>query len=99
MKERRRKNHISHINTSRGMLNSVGEVKEAVKIHFEEKFKEASFDSPSLDGISFSSLSSEDSVGLENPFTELEIKEAVWSCDGSKIPGPDGFSLLFFKKC
>lgn len=26
-----------------------------------------------------------------------EIKEAVWSCDSSKSPGPDGFTFGFIK--
>ena len=30
---------------------------------------------------------------LESPFTEEEIKEAVFDCDGSKAPGPDGYSM------
>lgn len=27
-----------------------------------------------------------------------EIREAVWSCDGNKSPGLDGFNFDFFKK-
>ncbi|KAJ0682333.1 putative RNA-directed DNA polymerase [Helianthus annuus] len=34
---------------------------------------------------------------LCEPFSEKEILEAVRSCDGGKAPGPDGFSLRFFK--
>lgn len=41
----------------------------------------------------------EDMVGLEEPFKEEEIKDAIWSCEGSKSLGPDDMSLLFFKKC
>lgn len=43
-------------------------------------------------------LSDGDSEWLERPFSEDEIKEAVWECDGNKSPGPDGFSLDFFKR-
>ncbi|XP_058744347.1 uncharacterized protein LOC131616936 [Vicia villosa] len=99
LKDRRNRNHISNISTSGGLVESVKEVKEAVKTHFEEKFKEEIYDRPTLDGIFLSSLSLEERSGLEDPFTELEVKEAVWNCDGSKSPGPDGFSLLFFKRC
>jgi len=31
-------------------------------------------------------------------FTELEIREAVWQCDGAKSPGPDGFNFNFTRK-
>jgi hypothetical protein len=27
------------------------------------------------------------------------VKETVWSCDGNKSPGPDGFNINFFKAC
>lgn len=35
---------------------------------------------------------------LKATFTEEEVKDAVWSCNGSKIAGPDGFSFSFFHK-
>ncbi|GJY20644.1 RNA-directed DNA polymerase, eukaryota, reverse transcriptase zinc-binding domain protein [Tanacetum coccineum] len=35
---------------------------------------------------------------LERLVTHEEIKEAVWDCDSSKAPGPDGFSFAFVKK-
>lgn len=36
-------------------------------------------------------------TALESPFLETEIKEAVWACEGSKAPGPDGFTFTFLK--
>jgi hypothetical protein len=35
---------------------------------------------------------------LTAPFTEIEIKEAVFSCYAEGAPGPDGLSFLFFQK-
>ncbi|KHN27108.1 Transposon TX1 putative 149 kDa protein, partial [Glycine soja] len=32
------------------------------------------------------------------PFSDQEIKEAVWSCGGDKCPGPDGFNFNFIKE-
>jgi hypothetical protein len=34
---------------------------------------------------------------LTKPFSELEVKEAVWDCDSFKSPGPDGVNFGFFK--
>ena len=31
-------------------------------------------------------------------FSEEEVKEAVWQCEGSKSPSPDGFNFNFIKK-
>ena len=36
---------------------------------------------------------------MESPFTEEEIKAAVWDCGTDKSPGPDGFSIEFIKGC
>jgi hypothetical protein len=35
---------------------------------------------------------------LTAPFTESEIKEAVFSCYAEGAPGPDGLSFLFYQK-
>jgi len=35
---------------------------------------------------------------LIRPFIEVEVKAAVWDCDGYKSPGPDGISLGFIKE-
>ncbi|GAU51106.1 hypothetical protein TSUD_141480 [Trifolium subterraneum] len=34
-----------------------------------------------------------------NEWIEEEVRETVWSCDGNKSPGPDGFNINFFKAC
>lgn len=34
---------------------------------------------------------------LEKDFEEKEIKEAIWGCGRNKSPGPDGFTIEFFK--
>ncbi|XP_058776499.1 uncharacterized protein LOC131650805 [Vicia villosa] len=38
-----------------------------------------------------------ESLELESLFSLEELKEALLECDGSKSPGPDGFSMDFFK--
>ena len=50
-----------------------------------------------LGGIEFQTLGSEENSFLVAPFSEEEIKDVVWSCDGNKCPGPDGFNLRFIK--
>ena len=43
-------------------------------------------------------LTPEESEGLEKPFTEEVIKQAVFDSYASCAPGPDGFSFLFYQK-
>ena len=40
-----------------------------------------------------------DSIQLLQPVFEDEIREAMFSIDNGKAPGPDGFGSSFFKSC
>lgn len=70
-----------------------------MKEHFEEKFVETNSGRPLLDGLVLRPMSMNDSISLEAPFSEEEIKEAVWCCEGSKSSGLDGMSLQFIQRC
>ncbi|MCI06375.1 cysteine-rich receptor-like protein kinase, partial [Trifolium medium] len=72
--------------------------KDLVK-KFWEHFSEEWNNRPFLQGIDFSMLSAEDNASLLVPFEEEEVRDVIWSCDGNKSPGPDGFNLNFFKAC
>lgn len=67
--------------------------------HFEIKLKENKMNRATMEENMFKEISLEESRFLEGPFEEGEIKEAVWNYDGTKIRGPDGYSLKFFKIC
>ncbi|XP_058726223.1 uncharacterized protein LOC131597549 [Vicia villosa] len=99
MKRGLRCNFLGPFLTPSGMISEVEEVREVVFEHFEAKFKESDRLRPFLEGDIFKTLSEEYKNNLELPFKEEEIKEAIWSCDGYKSLGPDGYSILFFKKC
>ena len=43
-------------------------------------------------------MSNSENELLTAPFSEGEIKEAVWSCYVDGAPGPDGLSFLFYQK-
>ncbi|XP_058775262.1 uncharacterized protein LOC131649520 [Vicia villosa] len=81
-----------------GRLEEVKEIKDFIFKHFDGFFKEEVSTRPEPHGINLKVLSLGDSLDLEKPFSEEEIKDAIWSCDGKKSPGPDGFSLEFFKR-
>jgi len=51
-----------------------------------------------LDAVELKSLSAEVSLSLITVFTEKEIRDAVWQCEGTKSLGPDGFNFNFLKK-
>lgn len=41
----------------------------------------------------FKTLSSDQIAAMECEFSEEEIKQVVWSCDGSKALDPDGLTM------
>ncbi|GKC90249.1 RNA-directed DNA polymerase, eukaryota, reverse transcriptase zinc-binding domain protein, partial [Tanacetum coccineum] len=45
----------------------------------------------------FRKLSFTDTSFLDSNFSFDEVKKAVWDCDGSKSPGPNGFNFAFIK--
>ncbi|CAK8567605.1 unnamed protein product [Lathyrus sativus] len=98
MSARNKKMNIIHIDTEEGRVEGVLEVKGCIKRYFEKSYKEDIDAHMVLTGIDFKDLLVEDNVMLEKSFSLEELKDAIWDCDGDKTPGPNGFSLEFFKK-
>ena len=73
-------------------------VKNAVLNFFQERFTEQNPCRPTLDGVIFPMIDHNQREGLVAPFSDAEIKDAIWSCDGDKCPGPDGFNFRFIKE-
>lgn len=73
-------------------------IKQEIFTFFRGHFKEPILKRPSFINQRFKKLTVEDRKALEAEFTELEIKNVVWLCGGSKAPGPDGFNFNFIKK-
>ncbi|KAL4308180.1 hypothetical protein GQ457_01G006150 [Hibiscus cannabinus] len=72
-------------------------LKRLIFEHFRDHFDCNSRSWEAMLNLEFKRLSKEEASRLGEPFTLEEIQEAVWSCDESKAPGPDGFNMKFFK--
>ncbi|GKV00002.1 hypothetical protein SLEP1_g12766 [Rubroshorea leprosula] len=92
-----RRNELNSIQVNGKQLREVGELKEGVAKYFQDLFTEYDRRRPKLDGINFKQLSHEDNETLMAEFTEVEVKNAVWDCEPTKSPGPDGFNFKFIK--
>jgi len=68
------------------------------KRFFESRFAATKDLGVRLDEVEFKSLTWEDSMSLIRKFSVEEVRDAVWHCEGSKSPGPDGFNFNFIKK-
>jgi exonuclease III len=98
------KNHISEITTAEGQIcKGFSQLKEAAVTHFKHLYTADSQNSEE-DTADFLAnipllISPEDNVILTKPITEEEIIKVIWSMESNKAPGPDGFSILFYKTC
>ncbi|XP_068472346.1 uncharacterized protein [Phaseolus vulgaris] len=72
-------------------------IKDKVRVYFEDRFARKEGCQVRLDNVRFNSISEEDNELLIADFSEDEIRGAVWNCDSSKSPGPDGFNFGFLK--
>lgn len=69
-------------------------IREHFRVHFQKKLEgDVVFPSSLVEAR----LNLEEGEQLIRPFLEEEVREAVWECDASKSPGPDGFNFNFFK--
>ena len=71
------------------------EAKARVKEFFEGRFSRGERQQVRLDNVRFKGITREDNEMLIGVIFEAEVKEAVWNCDNSKSPGPDGFNFGF----
>ena len=71
---------------------------EAKKL-FEKRFKATRDYGVRLDGVEFKSLSVEENMSLIAIFSEEEIRNAVWQCEGTKSLSSHGFNFNFLKNC
>lgn len=95
---RRFGNEISGLVVGGRRLEEPCKVKEAVKEYFSSHFKSRG---PRYVEMQLHLVMRRLDVDTgENPikeFSEEEVKDAMWDCEGSKSPGPDGFNFEFFK--
>lgn len=97
VKHRQKKNQIDALKVGEEWIKEVREIKEEVRNQFSKQFKGEQFNRPTLDGIEIKQISADEAEYLTAPFSMEEVEEAVWSCEGSKSPGPDGFNFNFIK--
>jgi hypothetical protein len=97
MASRRRQNTISSIQVEGVTLEGVPSIRQAVFTHFASHFKVRPVERPGVENLLFRMLSAVDRGSLTKPFSEAEVKAAIWDCDSFKSPGPDGINFGFYK--
>jgi len=92
------KNEVKGIEVGGLWSEEPSTVRTEAKKLFDNRFKATKDLRVKLDAVEFKSLTMSDNLSLLEGFTEKEIRDAVWQCEGSKSLGPDGFNFNFLKK-
>ena len=94
---RRIKNEVKGVELNNQWCEEPVAVRREVKRVFEERFKVTLDLGVRLGAVEFRYLPEEVSLRMIEVFSEEEVREAVWNCEGTKSPGPDGFNFNFIK--
>jgi hypothetical protein len=103
-KARLSRNHISKITTNDGKLcKGIDQIKVVVVSHFHHLYSKEKDDNEEgnkefLKNI-LTLVTKEDNTALLSPTNEEEISKIIWSMDPDKAPGPDGFTIHFYRIC
>lgn len=73
------------------------EIRGATIEYYSNFFKEESFHGPTFHGLDFTKLSEQQANYLTEQVSNLEIDNAVASCNPSKSPRSDDFNFRFIK--
>ena len=79
-------------------IDEPGRVKAETYLFFKNRFQEVEWVRPKLDGVRFKEIGQQHNIRLSGPFSENEVKEAVWECRSDKTPGPNGLNFRFIKE-
>ena len=94
-----RRKQMLEIRNGRRIFQIPRSIKSEVRNFYKCLYKQKNVPLIHFQDSLVSKISEEDSELLESIPSDEVIKNVVWDCDSSKVPGPDGYNLNFIKKC
>jgi hypothetical protein len=98
MSGRRRHNAINMVSVDGSIVEGVHNIRSTIFNHFSSHFKASGAIRPGVGGLQFRKLSGAEAGALTKPFSQVEVKQAIWDCDSFKSTGPDGVNFGFIKE-
>jgi len=95
----RRYNTIDRLVVRGEEMQEPDEIKSAMIEFYSNLYTENEPWRPTFDLTGCPIVTNEENEWLQRPFTETEVLQTIQQCDGDKAPGPDGYTLKFFKAC
>jgi hypothetical protein len=97
---RHRKKLIHSLTQDEGVIEGQEQIKSFITSYYKDLFGEPEEGNLSLDDTMIDDIpqvSPEENAFLTAPYTEEEIKKAVFQMEHNKAPGPDGFPAEFYQ--
>ncbi|XP_026450818.1 uncharacterized protein LOC113350933 [Papaver somniferum] len=95
----RRLNRIKHLMVDRVLTDDRTKIKNNIINHFQHLFKEELVTRPPIEDLEFGCISEEESIAVESEISEEEVVDAINDLEAVKAPDPNGYPIIFFKKC
>ncbi|WMV58251.1 hypothetical protein MTR67_051636 [Solanum verrucosum] len=95
----RRINTIDRLIDRGEVVEDPVEIRNTVINFYKELYTESEEWRPNFDLMECPTISQEEKDWMQRPFTESEVLQCLQLCDGDKAPGPDGYTMSFFKSC
>jgi hypothetical protein len=95
--KRRRDIEILSLEGNDRMLREVDEIKNTIVDHFQNHFSARGI-RPVPGNMNFKRVDNFENEKLVEEFTEEGVRSAVWECESTKRPGPDGVNFGFIKE-
>jgi len=95
-----RKHHIFRLEQEDGIIVSDTNLKNYITNYYKNLFGQPEANNFSLVESRIEDIpqvSAEENIMLTSPFTEEEVKQAVFQMEHNKAPGPDGFPAEFYQ--
>ena len=97
MNARKAKNVITKLELEDGsFVNKEEDIIREITDFFQSWYEAKGLSFRGIDGIKWQPILPYLADWLQRPFEE-EVKKAIFKCDGSRAPGPDGFTLKPFQ--
>ncbi|TYK01063.1 LINE-1 retrotransposable element ORF2 protein [Cucumis melo var. makuwa] len=84
--------------TNGNLVHTKEAISDVFQSYYQEIFSKKHKEEFIIDNLDWKPISSLHHSHLCNPFEEQEIKKTIMSISNEKASGPDGFTMLFYKK-
>uniref|UniRef100_A0A2N9GD74 Reverse transcriptase domain-containing protein n=1 Tax=Fagus sylvatica TaxID=28930 RepID=A0A2N9GD74_FAGSY len=95
----RRNNYIESLQHGDQQWKFESEIRDGIVNFYQDLYSEREAWRPMLGGVEFNTINSAEATELEVPFSEEEVVTALNQMSGEKAPGPDGYTIAFYKHC